>query len=214
MFNRLKLRYKVLISPAIAVFGFAIILLVFQSAASEVSKVSQRVRDSYVAGLALNQEISNTIFRIQQEDLLGWGQTLDESMGDEARDKADLVSSMLQQAQENPTYDDQKVADLRQHFEEYFQMAYDLIDEVTTAADGVKEDVDWNRLGQIQEPYSALDDKLKTFLDWVGRNLKQGPMSAYSGLLEARMLKSLGDVYDRCSDSEGALAEFVHTSAL
>ena len=165
MFNRLKLRYKVLISPAIAVVGFAIILLVFQSAASEVSKVSQRVRDSYVAGLALNQEISNTIFRIQQEDLLGWGQTLDESMGDEARDKADLVSSMLQEAQENPTYDDQKVTDLRQHFEEYFEMAYELIDEVTTAADGVKEDVDWNRLGQIQEPYSALDEKLRTFLE-------------------------------------------------
>ena len=54
----------------------------------------------------------------------------------------------------------------------------------------------------------AAEQVSKTFLDWVARTVGRGPMKAYSGLLEARMLKSLGEVFDRCGNSEQALAVF------
>ncbi|MEO1365689.1 MAG: methyl-accepting chemotaxis protein [Acidobacteriota bacterium] len=165
MFDRLKLRYKVLISPVIAVVGFAIILFVLQSATAQVRELSEKIRDSYVAGLTLNQEISNEIFLIQQEHLLGWGQTLDESMSEQATDGRDSVLAMFETASRNPTYDPQKVEALRTRFSDYFDMAYSLIGDEVEAADGNADLVDWNNLGKVQEPYSQLDEQLGLFLE-------------------------------------------------
>jgi tetratricopeptide (TPR) repeat protein len=60
---------------------------------------------------------------------------------------------------------------------------------------------DYKQLEQAKEVAGA-------FLAWVDRFLGTGPARAWSGLPAARSLLKLGDVHDRCGDSEGALAVF------
>ena len=53
--NRVKLRTKVLISPAIAVFGFAIILGVAFLTGRQVEESADQIKELYVPGLVTVQ---------------------------------------------------------------------------------------------------------------------------------------------------------------
>lgn len=101
-FNSWKLRNKVIISPLAAVVGFLIIMGVNNFTGAEVARLSQDVKDSYVPGLHLIQQLRAEVGGMQQS-FLNWSATLDEGFGDEAQMLHDSILRNLEAAQENTT---------------------------------------------------------------------------------------------------------------
>ena len=101
-FNSWKLRNKVIISPLAAVVGFLIIMGVNSFTGAEVSRLSQDIKDSYVPGLRLIQQLKADVASLQQS-FLNWSATLDEVFADEAESLDASIVAALEQAQENAT---------------------------------------------------------------------------------------------------------------
>ena len=60
-FNRWKLRTKVLVGPLIAVLGFTVTFFVNYLTGQEVSRLSSDIKDSYVPGLQLINQLQADI---------------------------------------------------------------------------------------------------------------------------------------------------------
>ncbi|MEM9593475.1 MAG: methyl-accepting chemotaxis protein [Acidobacteriota bacterium] len=102
MFNRLKLRYRVLISPLLAVLGFAAILLVVWLTGKEVNQVTNDIRQSYVPGLVITQKLQSDFLNFQQH-FQTWFAT--EGLGgqDEAEELRDQMLDTFEEAKQNVT---------------------------------------------------------------------------------------------------------------
>ena len=116
-FNSWKLRNKVIVSPLAAVLGFLIIMLINQVTGRAVVDLSQQVKDSYVPGLQLLQQIRTDVSSMQQK-FQNWAGTLDSFFADEADVLHQNVLDSLAEARENETllgltaaYDPTKVED-------------------------------------------------------------------------------------------------------
>jgi methyl-accepting chemotaxis protein len=151
MLNRLNLKYRVLISPLIAVVGFVAILAV-------ATLNAFRFRDDVVPGLKINQDISTLVLTIQQEDLLGWQSTLDDDMRIQAEEHRDEVLRALDAAAENRSFNDAEVEQFRIKFTTYFDSAHKLIQQLVE-----QKDQDLSKLQPIMEQYRELDAQREAF---------------------------------------------------
>ena len=176
-FNRWKLRSKVLLSPVMAVVGFAIILAVSLSTGQEVSQLSADIKDRYVPGLALLYELQADIGYAEridgdqgqallpvmgnlQKEIQGWAQTLDSDQVEEVHDR---ILPALDELQDNPTFADLDVGGFRASYEQYYQLAYQHFDALTAAADGDPSQISQSDIMVIFDPYKELVTEVLTF---------------------------------------------------
>jgi len=172
-FNRWKLRTKVLIGPIVAILGFAVILVVNLSTGREVSRLSSEIKDHYVPGIGLLYQLRAEIgygerileegddeetFRVTtpgnlQRGFQDWVSTLDTYSLDPSVAK---INAILASLPENPTFDDERVAELDQAFQDYYDFAYSQIGEVVEAAGVDPDSVDQSRFQVIYAPYNEL----------------------------------------------------------
>ncbi len=186
-FNRWKLRSKVLISPVVAVFGFAIILLVNLGTGREVSRLSAEIQDNYVPGLELVHQLQTEIGHRQQpqdgestppaESTAGTAEvikgeivpgTLQKAFVDwqasfgldgpeVAEESHNRVLTLLRQAAANPTYEGLDISALRDAFDEYYGDMTALLERLSESEEG---SVDFDPQKDILDPYGALVDEL------------------------------------------------------
>ncbi len=168
MFNRLKLRYKVLVGPAIAVIGFAAILIIAHLAGRSVSDVASKIRELYVPGLAINQEIKNTVFTLQRQVFADWAATLDDDNADRAQDLRDQFLEKIEKAQLNDTFSkldsETSLETLKVKFETYFDFAFPLIADLVEQANGDTANFQNDQLSLIAKPYQEFEVLLERFV--------------------------------------------------
>ncbi|MCG8457336.1 MAG: hypothetical protein MI919_13755, partial [Holophagales bacterium] len=173
MFNRLKLRYKVLLSPLIAVLGFAIILLVVTVTGAEVERLASEIRDSWMPGLSLTQKVQNDFFSIQQGAFIDWVETLGFDGPDRAAELKDGIDTALEEAKMNDTFDSAKVEDLKIAFDSYYDRAYGIIERAVAAAEADEaNNVDQQLLQEMVEPYQLFAGKLQEFVEDYEKSLR------------------------------------------
>lgn len=182
--NRVKLRTKVLISPALAVVGFAVILGVAFVTGQTVDQSATEIKDHYVPGLAIVQELQTDVFLIQNQYFIDWISTLDEDAAFWAEDRRDQANERLDKAMENPTFDDEDVEALKVSFAKYFNFVYSTVESAVAAADGELEQVDQSRLEPIAEEYKSFDDQLQAFADGY-RSKLESELTTLSGQVTA-----------------------------
>lgn len=200
MFNRLKLRYKVLTGPLIAVFGFALVLVIAYLSGQRVNEVAGLIRDAYVPGLTLSQQIENDVFALQTQVFTDWTATLDDDNADKAEDHRDRILDALAEAKDNPTFrtddPDSDLVDpvvLEEKFQSYFDLAFGIINTTVDQAQGDPDNFQNEALNPILEPYQELDNLLKQFV------------AAYK--------KSLQDELDNLIDRQDSARNWTYISA-
>ena len=171
--NRVKLRTKVLISPAIAVVGFAIILGVAFLTGRQVEESADQIKEYYVPGLVTVQELQTDVFLIQNQYFIDWISTLDEDAAFWAEDRRDQALERLEAATTNRTFDPQELADLRAAFEDYFNEVYSITESAVAAANGELELVDQSQLEPIAAKYNEFDALLRAFADGYKESLTE-----------------------------------------
>jgi methyl-accepting chemotaxis protein len=182
-FDRWKLRSKVLLSPVVAVFGFAIIFLVNQLTSHTVAQLSSQIKDAYVPGLQLIYQLQAdvgfrqaaggegageegggqqglTVAGNLQKSFLDWTTTLDSSFEDEAAALNDKIQESLAAAAANPTFEGLGVEAFQESFESYYQEIHDLIGRLVLQAEGDPDNIQFGELQQIQPRFEQLVDGL------------------------------------------------------
>ena len=177
-FNRWKLRTKVLVSPILAVVGFAVIALVNLSTGREVSRLSGEIQDLYVPGLKLIYKLQADIGTVEKQTnedgeeeevpLMGnlqiafqaWRDTLFSDNVEEVHDK---IQEILDQLPQNATFDGLDITGLQAGFDGYYESAYAHMDRVVTAADGDPSLITASDLTPIFIPYRDLCFQIAEF---------------------------------------------------
>ncbi|MDA8017098.1 MAG: methyl-accepting chemotaxis protein [Thermoanaerobaculia bacterium] len=170
--NWLKLRTKVLVSPAIAVIGFAIILGVAFLTGRTVEESADKVKEFYAPGLVTVQELQTDVFLIQNQYFIDWISTLDEDAAFWADDRRDQALERFETAKQNPTFDPDKLQELQTSFEDYFEFVYTTTEEAVTAAQGELDLVDQTLLEPIGPKYNEFDTQLRQFADGYKESLR------------------------------------------
>ena len=187
-FDSWKLRWKVMISPAVAVFGFLLLLAVNQLTGLEVSRLSTEVKDSYVPALQSLQEVEVEILGLQR-NLQDWVRTLDDDLRVDAEQSAQGIRQALQAANRNTTLSglvvtapeltqvqieegqeelyqgDVTAAQLLQDFETFFDFIYPITKKAVDAAEGSDAGVSVNDLRLIQPMMQQLLQRLEVYTD-------------------------------------------------
>ncbi len=187
-FDSWKLRTKVMVSPAIAVFGFVLLLLVNQLTGREVSRLSTEVKDSYVPALQSQQQLEVEILNMQR-DLLGWVGSLDDDFRVDAENSAQRIREALIEAAKNETLQglvepappltqeqieadqeilfegDVTIAQLLLDFEAFYQFAFPVTERAVAAAEGESAGVSNNDIRGIQPMMQQLLQRLTAFTE-------------------------------------------------
>ena len=180
MFNRLKLRYKVLTGPLIAVLGFSLVLTLAYYSGEQVNDMAGRIRDAYVPGLTLSQRIESDIFALQTQAFADWTATLDDDNAFKAEEIRDRILQALAEARENKTFrpdpggdtDMIDPAEVQETFEAYFELAYGIISKTVNEAEGDPDNFQNESLNPILAPYKELDDMIKQFVAAYKKSLQ------------------------------------------
>lgn len=180
MFNRLKLRYKVLTGPLIAVFGFSLVLILAYYSGRRVNDVASLIRDAYVPGLTLSQRIESDIFALQTQVFADWTATLDDDNATRAEDFRDRILEALDEAKDNPTFHPRQgtaqdlvdPVEVEQRFQEYFDQAFDIISAAVAEAQGDPDNFQNEALNPLLTPYQELDEMIKKFVSTYKKSLQ------------------------------------------
>jgi methyl-accepting chemotaxis protein len=163
MFNRFSLKYRILISPLIAVIGFLAILIV-------AILTARNTRDEYIPGLLLAQNLTTAIVQnhqinfqtwlatnVEMEDVVVEARTGIEAMGDEPGKKG--IDDYFADADKIESYDKAELARLRQTFEDYFRTSVQLLKSASATGGRVNDTVTL----EIAKKFKTLQDQLELF---------------------------------------------------
>lgn len=150
-FNSLNLKFRVLISPLIAVVGFIAILVV-------AIITSQRIQREYMPGVLKAESLTTQIVQIHQVHFTAWGASgvSTEDVAVEAKDAVDLL---FEEAATVASYDQTALGALRKSFEEYFKNTVTLLNSGSSGSGGVNTQV----AIQITDNYENLKKELDGF---------------------------------------------------
>ncbi len=193
MLNRWKLLYKLLLSPAVAVFGFIAILIVSTITGRQVQVLAGQVKDSYVPGLKLTHQIQEETRNLRQhiqDWLFSAGLSEDDALEDRQR-----IEDILEQMAANPTLlsvravyspktaeqgeaDGQSegteqggaggqiivtVETIRESFEKYFAESFPAIRSQVEDAAGDSANIDFAAMQKIADPLTLAERKIEAF---------------------------------------------------
>lgn len=150
-FNSLNLKFRVLISPLIAVVGFIAILVV-------AILTSQRVQKEYIPGVLKAESLTTQIVQIHQVHFTAWGAS-GVSTEDVAVEAKDAVDVLFDECANVESYDQAALATMRKSFEEYFKNTVTLLNSGSSGSGGVNTQV----AIQITANYENLKKELDGF---------------------------------------------------
>ena len=167
-FNNLfnwNLKYRVLLSPLIAVVGFIAILVV-------AILTSQKTENEYIPGLLKAQRLTTLVVQNHQLNFLNWALTgvpmeaevMDARKGVPATDSKEAVigiDQLLEEMSAVSSYDQQELAKVRKTFDDYFKNTVTLLKSSAAGDSGVSTQV----LQQIAKDFANLKIELDTFSD-------------------------------------------------
>lgn len=163
MFNRFSLKFRVLLSPLIAVLGFIAILAV-------AIFTSQRTQEEYIPGIILARDLTTQIVQNHQINFLNWatsGVPMDEETEDAKlgtvkegeTERSGGIDGLFRQAKTIESFDERELAELQKAFEDYFKSTVLLLRSDTSGTGGVSSQAAL----QIRDNFVALQEKLEKF---------------------------------------------------
>ncbi|MEM6797381.1 MAG: hypothetical protein AAF725_25655, partial [Acidobacteriota bacterium] len=175
MFNRLKLRYKVLVSPLLAVAGLAAILVISELAAGRVSELANQIQASWMTGLNLTREIESDVLLIQYQAIEDWTGTLGLQGEEEAEEIKQRILATIQKMEANETFEAQKVTSLREDFEAYVDPTFARVrSAIEDAEDRGATEINLGDLREIVDLAAEFNTKLDAFvLEYEGELKKE-----------------------------------------
>jgi len=169
MFNRLNLKYRILISPLIAVVGFIAILVV-------AILSSQRTQHEYIPGLLKAQNLTTQIVQIHQVHFTNWAASgvSTEDTALEAKDNVDLI---FDEAQRVESFDQKVLETLRKTFEEYFKSTVTLLNSGSAGEAGVSNQISIQILANFETLKAQLDSFSSSYEDQVKASITNSQLS-------------------------------------
>jgi methyl-accepting chemotaxis protein len=213
-FNRWKLRSKVLVSPVVAVVGFAVILFVNLSTGRKVSRLSAEIQDHYLPGLELVHKLKTEIGHRQKPDDEGpplqpaagadaeeskgeivpgtlqkafeeWGISLGLSGPDDAADSKARIEELIRQAYENPTFTQLELANLEKNITDNYDRVTALLDRISNSEEG---EVDYDPQTDFNDPIGEMVDGLITLSDAYQARLSENLEDLRQGQASSQQL--------------------------
>jgi methyl-accepting chemotaxis protein len=157
MFDKLSFRYKMLITPTLAMIGFFVILLVTLTLGNQSVSKMQEVQIGYYPSVEVSQDLGDDLAAIQRglQDAVAAknAQALTET--DVLRDK---FMQRLGDGKSNPVLDRRDLDQVQSDMSDYYTAARQTTERMIIGAGG--EDLNAS-LGTMRSKYNALRDKLQ-----------------------------------------------------
>jgi methyl-accepting chemotaxis protein len=157
MFNKLSFRYKMLITPAIAVIGFCIVLLVTLALGNRSANELKGVQTGYYPSVEMSQDLNDILGAIQRglQDAVAAKNIEALADTDGLRDK---FMQRLGDGKNNPLLDRHDLDQLQSDMSDYYRTARQTTERMITGA-GQGDLV--TSLSTMRDKYNAIRDKLQ-----------------------------------------------------
>jgi methyl-accepting chemotaxis protein len=130
----MKFRTKVILLPVIASLELFIILAVFYISNAEISKMMGDIEEGYIPALEISRNLEDGPMRIQRI-LQNIVTSDDVIMLFEVDSVKQQFINLLDEAEKYKSISGEKVAEIREAFNEYYNLAYDIYEKVEDGSD-------------------------------------------------------------------------------
>jgi len=157
MFGRLSFRYKMLITPTLAMVGFCIVLLVTLTLGSQSVSKMQEVQIGYYPSVEMSQDLESDLVAIQRglQDAVAAKNPESLADTDVLRDK---FMQRLSDGKSNPLLDRRDLDQLQSDMSDYYTMARQTTERMIVGTGS--EDLS-SSLGTMRNKYNAIRDNLQ-----------------------------------------------------
>lgn len=157
MFDKLSFRYKMLITPTLAMIGFCVVLLVTLTLGNQSVNKMQEVQIGYYPSVEMSQDLDDDLGAIQRglQDAVAAKNAEALADTDALRDK---FMQRLGDGKNNPLLDRRDLEEMQSDMSDYYTTARETTERMITG--NGHEDLSVS-LGAMRNKYNALRDKLQ-----------------------------------------------------